>query len=500
MPRLWKKYHSFYYFTILLPHGFKEKLCYNNVPMSLFETIPGNFFSILSSKNKEIYIDALMLLHRLFHNELNIEASDFISALIELLENRAYELEDDDEITDAGLTLSVKARLILNRFIKTGWVERENMDGSFKEVVTPRPYAIRVMQLLYDLSNDRTKEYNSLVFSTYSSLKEAWDNQKSQMYEAVLNAKSNTEKLIYELKTLYHGIRGYLRRIQGQRDINILLHDHFDDYKALTDRIYHPIKTMDSVYRYITPIKEILNNVLGIPEMMNEMRTRAISIRSYENEEEAGAEIINAIDYVLDIYRTLGSIVNEIDKKHSNYTKLSVDTIRYHMSADQTISGKLVTLLKKYAASGGCEQAEILCMMEDKVRANRQEFMDGHSLWRRNIKSRRSSAKALTINVAARLSEEEADEMLKFMRNDYSLQDIKLFMDSFFSDRDSVSTGEMDIPDDREFLLLLLAAIRAGERGINFKVQVKTGSIRINGYGIPQMVFTRKRNGDKYVE
>lgn len=468
--------------------------------MNLFETIPGNFFSILSSKNKEIYVDALMLLHRLFQNELNIETSDFIPALVGLLENRVYELEDDDEITEGGLTLSGKARLILNRFVTTGWIERENMDGSFKEVITPRAHAIRVIQMLFDLTNDRTKEYNSLVFSTYSGLKEARENQQNQMYEAVLNAKSNTEKLVYELKTLYHGIRGYIKKIQGQRDINILLRDHFDEYKALVDRIYHPIKTMDSVYRYMAPIMEILTGVLGIPEMMDQMKKRAITIRSYENEEEAGREIINAIDYVLDIYRNLGTIVYEIDKKHSNYTKLSVDTIRYHMSADQTISGKLVTLLKEFTVSGDSMKVKILGLMEQKVRTNRQEFLDGHSLWHRNIKSRRSSARALTINDAERLSEEEAGQMLKFMRNDYSLQHVRLFMDRLFGDKDSVSTGEIEVSDDREFLLLLLAAIRAGERNTSFKVQAGTGSLRINGYGIPQMVFTRKGGGDKYVE
>jgi hypothetical protein len=73
-------------------------------------------------------------------------------------------------------------------------------------------------------------------------------------------------------------------------------------------------------------------------------------------------------------------------------------------------------------------------------------------------------------------------------------------MDRLFGDKDSVSTGEIEIPDDREFILLLLAAIRAGERNTSFKVQTGTGSLRINGYGIPHMVFTRKGGRDKYVE
>ena len=459
--------------------------------MNVFETIPGNFFSILSSKNKELYVDALMLLHRLFQYELNIETSDFIASLVGLLDNRAYEMEDDDEVAEGGLTLSAKARLILNRFISTGWVDREYIDGTFVEVITPRVYAIRVMQLLYDLSSEGVKEYNSLVFSTYSGLKEANDNQPAQMYEAVLNAKANTERLIYELKTLYHGIRGYLRRIQGQKDINILLRDHFDEYKALADRIYHPIKTMDSVYRYIAPISEILTGVLGSPDTLDSMRKRAINIRNYKSEEEAGREIIDAIDYVLDIYRSLGGIVGEIDRKHSNYTKLSVDTIRYHMSADRTITGKLVSLLRTYAAADADKRDMVFSLMEREIRINRQDFFDGRSLWHRSIKSRRVPAEPLTVSGDARLSDSEASGMMGYMRNDYSLEHIKQFMSKLFGDNDTFSMENAELPDDREFIMLLLAAVRAGEQRADFRAAAGTGSLKINGYTVPEMVFTR---------
>jgi len=468
--------------------------------MNLFEAIPGNFFSVLSSKNKELYADALMILNRLFHYELIIKTSDFIAALIDLLENRNYEIEEDDEITEGGLTINVKARLILSRFVKTGWVDREYMDGSFTEVITPRVYAIRVMQLLQNLSNEQINEYNSLVFSTFSGLKEAHDNQTDQIYEAVLNAKSNTEKLVSELKTLYHGIRSYLRKIQGQKDINILLRDHFDEYKSLADRIYHPIKTMDSIYRYMAPIREIIFSIQNNQEIMESMRKRAISIRRYENEEEAGLEIINAMDYILDIYQSLGNIVGEIDKKHSNYTKLSIDTIRYHMSADQTISGKLVALLKNYSISTGSKRSRLLGLMESKVRVNRQDFIDGNSLWRRNARSRRLSTEPLVLNDDARLSEAESEFLLKSFNNDYSLHHVKQFMINLFGNNDSFSTEEMEIPDDREFIMLLLSAIRAGERNTDFKAQVSASLININGYKIPKIIFTRKKERDKHVE
>ena len=465
--------------------------------MNLFEIIPGNFFSVLSSKNKELYVDALMLLHKLFQYELNIETSDYLSALIGLLENRSYEAEDDDELTDGSLPLSAQARLIMNRFISTGWVDKEYMDGSFTEVITPRTYAIQVMQLLYDLGDNNAREYNSLVFSTYSALKEARDNQPGLMYEAVINAKSNTERLIRELKTLYHGIRGYLKKIQGQNDVNTLLRDHFDEYKALADRIYHPIKTMDSVYRYMTPIREILAGALGNPEIMENMRKRAVSIKRYDAEDDAGMEIADAINYVTDIYRSLGGIVTEIDKKHSNYTKLSVDTIRYHMSADQTIGGKLAEILKRYAAADEKtgERKKLMGLMENKIRVNRQEFIDGNSLWHRNVKSRRSTAEPLVVDGGARIPDDEADRIIKSMHGDFSLSRIMKYMNSLFKDKDILSTDEIDIPGDREFILLLLAAIRAGERNVNFSAQAGSGRVDINGYVVPLMRFAKKRGG-----
>ena len=181
--------------------------------MNLFERVPDNFFSILSSKNKEVYVDALMLLHRLFQHELNIETGVFLAELVGLLENRIYELEDDDEIPEGGLTMRGKARLILNRLVTTGWLDREDMEGSFTEVITPRDCAIQVIKLLHDLS----------------------------------------------------------------------------------------------------------------------------------------------------VYQSIPDIVNEIDRKHNTYVKLSIDTIKYRMTADQSIGGKLADILKKFSTSSGILQSKAQC-------------------------------------------------------------------------------------------------------------------------------------------
>ena len=227
--------------------------------VKLFEIIPADFFSVLVSSNREIYVDALMKLYEMFNDDINIKLKDYLNELTALLEDRVYNVEEGDDISvDSPDTSRGKARLIEKRFEKTGWIEREFLDGSFTEIVTPNTYSIRIMRMLKEITDEGTIEYNSLVFSTYSALNQAVTENRDRMYEALIIADKNTEKLDYELRSLYHGIRGYLKSIRDNNDVNFLLKNHFEEYKNLADRIYHPVKTMDSVFRYSGPIKSIL--------------------------------------------------------------------------------------------------------------------------------------------------------------------------------------------------------------------------------------------------
>ena len=217
------------------------------VIMNVFNIIPANFFSVLVSQNREIYVDVLMNLYELFEEEINIRLKAFLAEIELILENREYVVEDSDEAeeTDSS-SIRGKARIIERRIKKTGWIDREFLDGSFTEIITPKPYAINVMRMLKDLTAERTAEYNSLVFSTYSALNQAYIDNRDRMYEALIIARNNTEKRDYELRSFYHNIRSYLNVIRENMDVDLLLKNYFEEYKKLADRVYHPVKTMDS--------------------------------------------------------------------------------------------------------------------------------------------------------------------------------------------------------------------------------------------------------------
>jgi hypothetical protein len=485
--------------------------------VNIFSLIPGNFFSILSSGNREIYFDALMLLNDYLKQNLNIPVGDYISSLAGLIEDRNFIVEKEDESPDipdavegeGGLNVHTKARLILARIVKTGWADRETADGSFIEIITPRDYAIRMMQLLDEMRDERIHEYNSLVFSTYSSLKQAAQQaaheRPRESYEAVLAAKRNTEALMYELKSLYHNIRAYIRRIQEQSNINELLENHFEKYKPMTDRIYHPIKTMDSFYRYMAPVRDLLADLRENEGLLEGMRERAMTVRNYGEEEEADGEIRGAIDYVQDTYALIGSIINEIDRKHGAYTKSSIEKMTYMMTADQSIKGKLLEIFKTYSAAvtgdkqrREAKKSQLHLKLGEHVRIYRQDFIDEKSFYHRNVLSRRINGEALEIASGGSLSFDAMESLAAQMKNLYSPERIRLFVDSFFDSGETVVESEgLPLNDDTDFILLILAIARSRERGMNYTVEVQADAspkerVNVNGYVIPKMRFSRK--------
>jgi hypothetical protein len=440
-----------------------------------------------------------MILHDMIKFELNIRAEDYISSLISILEDRVFEFEDDDD-RESSSTLSGKARLIMNRFIKTGWIDKEFMDNSFIEIITPRNYAIPVLRLLSELGNDARQEYNSLVYATFSGLKLALNENEQYLFEALMSAKSNTEQLQYSLRTLYHGIREFMRGIAPQQNVNYLLQDHFNEYKKMTDQIYHPIKTMDSVHRYMAPIQGLLADILSSEELLASIRDRAISIKKYDDESQTENEIIKAIDYVMDFFRTVGGLVSEIDRKHSVYTKSSVEKIQYLMTSDQTIKGKLAEMLTLYAKMQEKKRDELATIMDKHINAERQSFFDTRSLYHKSIKNRRIDRAALAVSENSDIENIAKEYLVKQIADGYPIKRIRSFIDNLFQDgRNEIESKDIHISCDSDFIMLILAVIRQGEIGLPYVADIGEDRVECNGYIFPQMVI-RKGKVNVHVE
>lgn len=459
--------------------------------MKLFERIPERFFTILTSNKRELYVEALFVLRQAFKSELVIRRTDLVAMLVDALEmtmlqaDFSEEAEEMDGSTKADISLSGKAYLLVRRLKESGWLEVEYESNSFEENIMIPDYAIQMINLLYDLSAEEKKEYNSYVFATYASLKNTEENP-DYLYQALQSAYGNTVKLVDELKSLFNNIKRYYQRITAELGVNELLAEHFDSYKEqVVDTVYYPLKTIDSVPRFKHSIVTILNEWLLDTDRINNTVMQGKQRRIYASEEEGREDTIAKINYIVETYENIEGMISEIDHKHIDYTNATIDRIRYMMNADRSAKGKLVELMKHTG------EARIYHEMESAVLIYQHTFLDGHSLYDRVRRTVRSEGRPLPVE------EIEKDDgmvsgFLEEVKKQYSSRKIDEFIERCFNGGTEFSTLDILVDSPEVFVLLMLGTIRGSDKGAGYYVEFQDGTTDNQGYRLPLVIFQKK--------
>lgn len=458
--------------------------------MNIFNKIPENFFSILVSKNKNIYIDALFVLREAFKQEMTISRENIISRLINNLEDEFYQedFSEEDETNELkDNNISSKAYFLLRKLKWAGWVEFEMQRDSFEENVIIPDYAIKFIDLLYSIVEEKQVEYNSYVFATYSSLKLA-SIEKGETYNAIITAYNNTIQLINELKSLYNSLGRFHRKMCNQDNINDAINEHFFEYKEYSDEMIFPRFTRDSVPRYKSPIRDMLNDILADKERLENTINIASKNSKYKSREEAEDDILNKIRTVLEVYENIDSTMNQIEQKNTDYVRASVKRIQYLLTNDKELKGKLVNILKN------SKHEKVLEQMEKEVKLLRQEYISKDSIYLRNSSDKRKQGNPIALKETKELDSKTLYDFAKSLENLYSNKKINDFMSKNFKDRPFINSNEIELKSVEDLILLILATIKADKSGKSFYYFEDSDEIiNNNGYRIPNIKFIRRK-------
>lgn len=464
--------------------------------MSLFERIPDRFFSILTSAKKELYVEALFVLRQAFKTELVIRREDLVAMLVDSLETGMLNADFSEEEEEMGAVsgssegLSGKAHLLIRKLRDTGWLELEYERGSFEENITIPDYAIEVINLLYDLSSERVREYNSYVYATYAALKNSAENHE-YLYQALSAAYQNTARLVDELKLLFNNIKRYYQRIGDSMNVNELLYEHFDRYKEqIVDTVYYPLKTIDSVPRFKYSIISVLNEWLLDECILSDIVAQGVSRHVFSDEEAGRNETLRMISYVADTYDNIESMIADIDKKHVEYTNASIDRIRYQMNADRSAKGKLAAILQH------SNEEQIFKNMSRSLEAYRHSYVDMQSLYNRTRRTVKTEGKPLALEKKEE-SGSLVESFLKGVRRQYSNRKIDAYIEDLFGEKEEFTTKEVTMEQPEYFILFLLGTLRGCEKGASYRVEFEDGNVDRQGYRLPLVRFLRKKGREK---
>ena len=470
--------------------------------MKLFDMIPDNFFSVLSSKNKDIYAMALLALYRsLQNNELSIKKDDFIRTLKDTASDLVMNFDfSDEEENDIGAdsTLPTRAAFIVRRLEETGWIEVQMDTESFDEYIALPEYSITMLTSLNSIVSDAEVAYNSLVHSTYSELKLEDEEQDEYMYATLVRVFENTKRLQTELVTLGHSIRIFQNRLGQLFTTNEVLHAHFDDYKVhVSDKYYHPLKTFDSITKFKRPILAILQKWLKDEDIRHKLTMQAMMWGKAKDIKLSEEEIISKITYVQDTYEKMMLTISEIDESHAEYTKSSATKIIYLNNSDKTMKGHLETIFKAYAKANveGVGLRGILSRMQDSISLYEQGYINPDSITLPIVRKYREEGEPLPI---ISNSEEAGDytmqEFLDQTRNSFTDERIYAFMETAFQGQDEIFIGDIALPDFDAFVLLILASLKKNDDACFYIVEQDEGRVYSQGYVLPNFTFKRKES------
>ena len=464
----------------------------------MFETLPSNFFNLLVAKNRDLYVTALFAVRKAIRQDLYLTREDLARRIAISMEEeiKNANIDDDDgKFESEGLnSVYSKALYIIRKLRDYGWINIDfNAKNSFEEYIAVPAYSTQAINFLYSLTDEADQEYNSLVYSTYAALKMA-DTDNNDFYDALVTAYKNTDRLNESLANLYYGIRSIEQRISENIEINDVISIHFNEYLSkLHDHYYHPYKTFDSVERFRSPklkmIKKWRND--------NSIRRKLIEVARSKFPNKKGDAlyegITNMYDFIYQTYEEIEEKMELIDNKINEYTSSTIDKMKHLVSMDESYKGKITFLIKTIIDNK--EHAdEIVDMFMDNTILQVQEYASKEGLYtKREIQI--SPELSIVEIVTEEKVGEDVDEIFGKIIQGYNTNKIKEFILSRAYGRNEITISELNINNDEDFILSILAMLRGDERELPFKVEFDDGYLRVRNYLVPNIKFVMK--GDK---
>lgn len=462
--------------------------------MSLYDIIPENLFSVLASKNKGLYCNALFVVLDSFKAHLKIPKDELSLMIQARLENDIDTADfDEEDVNENETGLSGKAHFLIRKLKETGWIIVEYEDD-FKEYVTVPNFSYKIMQTLFDITNVKETENFAYVYSTYSSLKTANETKNPfEMITALNDAEQRTKLLVESLTSVFHDIKYFNQKLVDRVSVNQVIADHFSSYQEeVVAPILQPLKVKDSVPKYKQPIKNILQQWFVYDDIMDRMAEYIQKTNGGESD-EIREEINSKIHYILSTYEMLeADYIDPIDERNRKYTRSTAQKIDYLINADTTIKGTLVSLL--HALSDKTLSNNTLVKAQGLFEIYELGYISEESLYQRKKGKPRERRSELIMTDDREKFEEKAKAAAKLlMEKRFSRERVYKFVSDALGESDTVNISDIPIPDDESYVMTLLTVANAQNKDRNYDIKIYDETISVGKYEIPKITYIRRK-------
>lgn len=459
--------------------------------MDRIKGIPEQFFGLFQSKNRYIYIEALLLLYEEYlYNDYFLTKETCIQLLHDRFHSRILQLSKDENEIETE-EIEPVASHIFSRLLYFQWIRKVEDYTTFRTNVVIPDYASVFIEAFRHIEEPEANETDIYIQNVYTNIYSFYHDKKAGI-ELLRTAMVNASNLNRALQEMLHNMDKFFEALLKKDSYENLLEEHLIGYvTSIVDKKYGLLKTSDNFYIYKNDIKRLLRAIEEDEERLHHLKDRLI--REGAKEEDAWLEIQDIIAGVERGIMNMERRIAYIDAEHTKYIRATVRRLEYLLSSDENMSGQIVTLLNTINADN---REEILDKVAKAVRLHDNTILTKDLMYKRRGKRKPFEETVVALEESVELSKEEI-----LLANVKKIRYSKEQIEAFITDRmvnGRYSTKEQPITSDVEFELLILAYDYSLRKKSNFEVQIGENAILINkGFSYPNLIFTRRSKSPK---
>lgn len=309
----------------------------------LFDVIPENFFRPLAAPGKIVYWECICCLFSVTSKQLSfgVERDVLVDELQYYFESSMSADIPVEELEETGsMTSRDKANFMLRRLESYGWIYVD-VDYSYVQRINFRDYAIRIIKSLIAISDERRVEYQGYIYTIYNLAKGGLSNPGL----GLLQIAENTDALITGLKSLNANIKKYIDELTKHSTVAEIMDALLNDYYTnVVDKAYHRLLTSDNVAKFRPEIIERLEANSRSRRFLNAAANEIAELKEISSE-KAEELVLELLHEVINAFRSMDEILDEINKKNTRYQRAAINRARFLLSSSEDIRGQLKEIL-----------------------------------------------------------------------------------------------------------------------------------------------------------
>ncbi len=451
--------------------------------MHLFNRIPDTFFTVLSSPNKNIYIDCIFIIYdatNSIEDSFQGERSFVVSKLIDYFEELEGEFEEGEQLLS---TPRQKSNAVINVLKEHGWLGEEEI-GDYKTSLNFFDYSIQIIDLLKRIARNEQIEYTGEIFTIYSLL------QSFELADGLTileQAYNKADDVLRKLKTLRANIYRFYYDLVQKRDDNdnlqLILDKLLVDYKEnFFDNAYYKLKTTDSLPRYKRIILERINDIYQNEKYLDELTNQVLLQNKIPEYNDAFNYVEEKIRFIKDAMDAIEYLIQSIDEKNELYINAAASKIMFLTNSSEDFEGLINRLFKIILKEKEFDYTNIFNLSDIRN-------VDSGSLF--TIRRRRVEPEPEIIDydydIPDDIKERKIAQLTK--ANIYSKIEINKHVKYLLNGESRIKASEVLLETNEDFVKLILVFLYSKSVDVIYDVrllnyQARIGNIRFNEFEI----------------